>query len=153
MKVLMVCLGNICRSPMAEGILRSMAVQKGLDIEVDSCGTASYHVGQHPDPRSVSKSMEHNIDISSLYGRQFGITDFDEFDFILTMDTYNYDDIRSLARNDDDLQKVKMILNYSHPEEDKDVPDPYYGGAQGFENVFQLLDKASEAFIRNHFNE
>lgn len=148
----MVCLGNICRSPMAEGILRAKAEQRGLTIEVDSCGTADYHVGENPDPRSIEKSMEHNVDIASLCGRQFSIEDFDNFDIILAMDSNNYRDIRKLARNEADLEKVRMILDYTHSDEEKSVPDPYYGGADGFEKVFQLLDEASEAFIRTHFN-
>ncbi len=152
MKILMVCLGNICRSPMAEGILRTKAEQKGLAVEVDSCGTADYHVGENPDPRSVEKSKEHNIDISSLCGRQFSVEDFDYFDIILTMDSQNYRDIQKLARDEKDLQKVKLILDYLYPGEDKGVPDPYYGEDDGFEKVFQLLDQASEAFIRTHFN-
>lgn len=153
MKVLMICLGNICRSPMAEGILRNKANEKGLDIEVDSCGTASYHVGEHPDPRSISKSKEHGIDISMLIGRQFQIEDFNNFDHILTMDQSNYRDIIRMANDETDLAKVSMMLSYSHPNEDKDVPDPYYGGGEGFEIVFQLLDEANELFISKKFDE
>lgn len=152
MKVLMVCLGNICRSPLAEGILRAKAESKGLAIEVDSCGTANYHVGENPDPRSISKANDYGIDISGLCGRQFRGSDFDTFDRILTMDKSNYQNIIQLARNEDDVRKVDKILDYSNPNEDMDVPDPYYGGEQGFEKVYQLLDKASDSFLSTHFN-
>ena len=153
MKVLMVCLGNICRSPMAEGVFRNKALEKGVEISVDSCGTANYHVGEHPDPRSVKKSKEHGIDISNLIGRQFSYSDFIKFDIILTMDRDNYRNVIALAQNNADKAKVKMTLNYSFPESNMDVPDPWYGGEQGFEDVFQLLDKAADTFFKNHFDE
>ena len=152
MKVLMVCLGNICRSPLAEGILRHKAESQSIDIEVDSCGTANYHVGEHPDPRSISKANDYGIDISTLHGRQFTISDFDTFDHILVMDKSNYQNITRLARNQKDVEKVEMMLNFSTPGLDQDVPDPYYGGIQGFENVYQMLDKASDSFIRTHIH-
>ena len=109
MKVLMVCLGNICRSPLAEGILRHKAEGQGLDIEVDSCGTASYHIGEHPDPRSISKANDYDIDISNLYGRQFNVSDFDTFDHILVMDKSNFQNIVGLARSRADIKKVESI--------------------------------------------
>lgn len=153
MKVLMVCLGNICRSPMAEGVFRNKALEKGIELHVDSCGTANYHVGEHPDPRSVKKSKEHGIDISNLIGRQFSYSDFRKFDVILTMDIDNYRNVIALAQNDDDIAKVKMTLNYSFPGNNMDVPDPWYGGEQGFEDVFQLLDQAADSFFKDHFDE
>jgi len=153
MKVLMVCLGNICRSPMAEGIFRNKALENGVDMFVDSCGTANYHVGEHPDPRSVKKSSEHGIDISSLTGRQFSYKDFRNFDVILTMDQDNYRNVIALAKKDEDKAKVKMTLNYSFPGSNMDVPDPWYGGEQGFEDVFQLLEQAANAFFKTHFDE
>ena len=149
----MVCLGNICRSPMAEGILRSKAKAKGITIQVDSCGTASYHVGERPDPRSIEKAKEYGIDISRLFGRQFSSDDFKAFDHILVMDKNNYMNIERQARSERDLSKVDFILNYLHPDQDNDVPDPYYGGPEGFEKVFQLLDQACESFISHHFND
>lgn len=152
MKVLMVCLGNICRSPMAEGILRSKAKSKGISIQVDSCGTASYHVGERPDPRSIAKMKEHGIDISRLFGRQFSSVDFKEFDHILVMDKNNYQNVSNLARSQQDLTKVDFILNYVNPESDHDVPDPYYGEEDGFEKVYQMLEKASDSFLKKHFN-
>ena len=150
--MLMVCLGNICRSPMAEGILRSKAKKLGLSIHVDSCGTANYHVGERPDVRSISKSKEHGIDISRLFGRQFSSEDFENFDHILVMDNSNFTNVERQAKNKVDLKKVDMILNYSDKGSDRDVPDPYYGGEDGFEKVFQLLDKACDSFIIHHFN-
>lgn len=149
----MVCLGNICRSPLAEGILRSKSDDSGLGIEVDSCGTAAYHVGEHPDPRSVSKANDYNIDISMLKGRQFERSDFNNFDLILTMDKYNQMDILQLAENKEQQQKVKMILTYASNGEEKDVPDPYYGGSQGFENVYHMLNEACDRLIEKEINE
>lgn len=148
----MVCLGNICRSPMAEGILRSKANKLGLAIEVDSCGTANYHVGERPDIRSISKSKEHGIDISRLFGRQFSSEDFKKFDHILVMDNSNYLNIERQANNKNDLKKVDLILNYADKGSNSDVPDPYYGGEDGFEKVYHLLDNACDSFINHHFN-
>ncbi|MCB0472232.1 MAG: low molecular weight phosphotyrosine protein phosphatase [Flavobacteriaceae bacterium] len=142
-RVLMVCLGNICRSPLAEGILRSKVDSQ--KIFVDSAGTANYHVGDMPDGRSVAVAGKNNIDISAQRGRQFSVADFDRFDYIYVMDNYNRRDILSLARNDSDKAKVQMILNEVFPGENVDVPDPYYGGEFGFESVFKLLDTACTA--------
>ena len=107
MKILMVCLGNICRSPMAEGIMRNLGGDK---IEVDSAGTAGYHIGSQPDKRMIATAFEHGIDISNLSARQFQADDFDLFDVIFAMDSSNYRDIISLAKDDNDKQKVKMML-------------------------------------------
>ena len=153
MKVLMVCLGNICRSPMAEGVFRDKAHQNGVDMLVDSCGTANYHVGEHPHHLSVKTSGNHGIDISNLVGRQFSHNDFDKFDIILTMDRSNYQNVIALARNEEEIFKVKMILNYSFPESNMDVPDPWYGEEPGYEEVFQLLDKSAKNFFKAHFHE
>lgn len=135
----MVCLGNICRSPLAEGILKSKVTNT---IVVDSAGTANYHVGLPPDKRSVAVARKHGIDISNLRGRQFDVSDFDTFDLIYVMDESNYQNIVKLARNPDDIAKVKLILNEVHDNKNFEVPDPYYGGDQGFENVYQMLDEA-----------
>lgn len=143
----MVCLGNICRSPMAQGVLEYKVKQQGLDIQVDSAGTADYHVGEAPDSRAIAKSKEENIDISGYKGRQFTTQDFDEFDHIYVMDNYNHRDVLSLARNDVDRQKVEMILNKIYPGDNMSVPDPYYGGPEGFDNVFQLLDQACDKIL------
>lgn len=144
MKILMVCLGNICRSPMAEGVLRHKAEQAGKNYEIDSAGTSDYHIGEAPDLRAIKKMEQYNIDISSLAARQFSKPDFKKFDLILAMDENNYANILRLADNDEDRSKVKMILDFIYPGERMSVPDPYYGGESGFENVYRLLDAACE---------
>lgn len=145
-KVLMVCLGNICRSPLAQGILEHKV---GDDYFVDSAGTAAYHIGNSPDRRSVAIAKDHGIDISNQKARQFKSSDFDKFDIIFAMDDSNYRDILSLARNQQDKQKVQMILNELYPKENRSVPDPYYGGIDGFQQVYNLLDNATDAFLKN----
>lgn len=139
-KILMVCLGNICRSPLAEGILKSKLPEE--NFFVDSAGTSNYHVGDMPDRRSIDIARTNNIDIAYQRGRQFKTSDFDRFDHIYAMDQSNYQNILRLARNESDKNKVKMILNELYPNENMDVPDPYYGGVDGFKNVFNLLDDA-----------
>ena len=138
----MVCLGNICRSPLAEGILKSKV--NSDEIFVDSAGTAAYHVGNFPDNRSIEVTKKHGIDITNQRARKFIKEDFDNFDLIYAMDESNYQNILSLAKGEDDIQKVKLILNETNPNQNLSVPDPYYGGDQGFENVYQMLDKACE---------
>ena len=144
----MVCLGNICRSPMAQGVLEKKVQDQQINAAVDSAGTASYHVGESPDHRAIKKAGDHGIDISSYRGRQFSEKDFDQFDQIFAMDYSNYENILSLARNDADRQKVQMILNLIYPGENMSVPDPYYGGEEGFENVYQLLNQACDELIK-----
>ena len=139
-KVLMVCLGNICRSPLAEGILKSKLPESIFFI--DSAGTANYHVGNPPDPRSIAVGKKYGIDISKLKGRQFSVKDFNTFDLIYVMDESNYRNVISIARNERDKSKVKFILNEIYPNQNYDVPDPYYGGDHGFENVYKMLDEA-----------
>jgi len=144
----MVCLGNICRSPLAEGILQSK-----LDanfFSVDSAGTAAYHIGELPDQRSIAVAKKHGIDISNQKARKFDIKDFIEFDVIYAMDKENYQNICSLAKNKTELQKVKMILDKVKPSQNLSVPDPYYGGDDGFQNVYQLLDEACEKISKNY---
>ena len=143
-KILMVCLGNICRSPLAEGILREKVAREGLDILIDSAGTSNYHIGEHPDKRTVLNAKQHGVDISHLKGRQFTVEDFDAFDTIFVMDSSNYFDVVSLARNKEDKKKVELILNRIYPNSNMSVPAPYFGGEQGFENVFMLLNQACE---------
>lgn len=149
MSYLMVCLGNICRSPLAEGILRDKAERMNLDISIDSAGTSNYHIGQHPDNRTVLNAKQHGIDISKLKGRQFQVEDFDKFDTIFVMDSSNYSDVISLARNENDKRKVELILNRVYPNSNMAVPDPYFGGEQGFENVFILLEKACDVIAHS----
>ena len=138
-KILMVCLGNICRSPLAEGILRSKLSD---DFLVDSAGTGDWHVGQAPDKRSVLTAKNNNIDITNLKGRHFSKKDFQEFDYIYVMDNQNYSDVIAQAQNEADKAKVKLILEEIFPGERMDVPDPYYGLQEGFEKVYHMLDQA-----------
>ncbi|TXG39872.1 low molecular weight phosphotyrosine protein phosphatase [Seonamhaeicola maritimus] len=142
----MVCLGNICRSPLAEGILKSKLPDSFL---VDSAGTANYHAGNQPDKRSIAVARKYGLDISHLKGRQFTVNDFDLFDFIYVMDGSNYQNVNKLARNQKDIDKVEMILNLVYPNQNYDVPDPYYGGERGFENVYKMLDEACSIIAEN----
>jgi protein-tyrosine phosphatase len=141
-KILMVCLGNICRSPLAEGILRSKLPSDSYFV--DSAGTGHWHVGNPPDARSIKIAKERGLDISNLRGRQFSKRDFTDFDYIYVMDNQNYRDVIALASNDNEKAKVQLILDAIFPEENVDVPDPYYGMQDGFERVFDMLDSASE---------
>ena len=144
-KILMVCLGNICRSPLAEGIMRSKLSE---DFIVDSAGTGGWHAGQQPDKRSISTAKNRGLDITHQRARQFKKSDFDFFDHIFVMDNSNYKDVLTLAPNEEAKSKVKLILNEIFPNENVDVPDPYYGGQDGFENVFDMLDQACEEIAR-----
>ncbi|MEL6924554.1 MAG: low molecular weight protein-tyrosine-phosphatase [Bacteroidota bacterium] len=149
MKVLMVCLGNICRSPLAEGIMRSKVEAQELDWEVDSAGTGSWHVGNGPDPRSVAVARTHGLDISAQRARQFKAKDYKLFDLILTMDSSNYRNVLKLAPNDTAEQKVKMIRNFVRPGYNESVPDPYWDD-DGFEQVYQMLDEACEKVLAHY---
>ena len=142
----MVCLGNICRSPLAEGILKSKVFS--FKTFVDSAGTGAYHVGEKPDKRSINVAKVNGIDIADQKARKFSVKDFDEFDLIYVMDNSNYEDVISLARNEDDRMKVNLILNEIFPDENLDVPDPYYGGEFGFKNIYKMLDEACEIIAK-----
>lgn len=148
MNVLMVCLGNICRSPMADGLLRKKVVLNQLPIIVDSAGTANYHVGKAPDPRMCETAKSFDCNIDDLRARQFVQADFDNFDLIYVMDSSNYNNVMSLARNDEDRGKVDLLLNETYPGENRNVPDPYYGGEEGFIEVYQLLNEATDRLIQ-----
>ena len=145
LKIVMVCLGNICRSPLAEGILKAKLPK---DYVVDSAGTGAWHAGQQPDKRSIATAKNRGLDITNQRVRQFKVSDFDTFDYIYVMDNSNYKDVLSLAPTEESKSKVKLILNEIFPNENVDVPDPYYGGDDGFENVFDMLDQACEAIAR-----
>ncbi|MDF0705995.1 MAG: low molecular weight protein-tyrosine-phosphatase [Bacteroidota bacterium] len=147
-KVLMVCLGNICRSPLAEGILKSKVDSDS--VFVDSAGTAGYHVGNPPDKRSIAVARKYGINISEQKCRKFSSLDFLEFDHIYVMDRSNFSDVASLAKNKEEAAKVKLLLSETELGI-KEVPDPYYGGDDGFENVYQMIDRACEA-IANKLN-
>lgn len=141
-KVLMVCLGNICRSPLAEGILASKLPKN--KFTVDSAGTGSWHIGHAPDPRSIAAAKNHKLDISSQKGRQFKVADFDTYDYIYVMDNSNYSDVTDLAENPTHKDKVQIILNELYPNENVDVPDPYFGMPNGFEIVYTMLDEVCD---------
>ena len=151
-KILMVCLGNICRSPLAEGILRDKLEKLNLNIVVDSAGTSNYHIGEHPDKRTIENAGKHKIDLSNLKARQFSVNDFDNFDFIFAMDSSNFGDVMGLARNKNDKQKVELILNRVYPNANISVPDPYFGGDEGFENVFTILNNACDVIASSLCN-
>lgn len=142
----MVCLGNICRSPLAEGILKSKLFR--ADVVLDSAGTGAYHIAEKPDKRSIAIAKINGIDITDQRARKFLVEDFDKFDLIYVMDQANYRDVISLARNQKDVSKVKMILNEVFPNENLDVPDPYLGGDYGFKNVYKMLDEACDIIAK-----
>lgn len=149
-KILMVCLGNICRSPLAEGIMLKLIADNNLDISVDSAGTSNYHVGEQPDKRTINNAKKHGVDLSPLRARQFKASDFDEFDLIYVMDKSNRSNVLALATNEQHKQKVKLLLGEINSNEILEVPDPYFGGEQGFEEVFQLVYKACEVIVEKH---
>ena len=148
MKVLMVCLGNICRSPLAEGILKKKISENGLNVIVDSAATSDYHIGDRPDPRSISKAAEYGIDITAQRGRQLQNSDFQEFDRIFVMDTSNYSNTVALTNKPEEIDKVEMILNLINPGSNQSVPDPYFGGDRGFIEVYKLLDNATDCIMK-----
>jgi len=145
MKILMVCLGNICRSPLAEGILAHKT--QHLNIKVDSAGTAGYHIGKLPDERSIEIAEKYNIDLTKQRARQFSRADFDDFDIIYAMDTNNYTHLISLANNETERNKVRLILNEVNPEKFESVPDPYHGRDDGFQNIYIMLNDACNKII------
>lgn len=148
MKILMVCLGNICRSPLAEGILAHKARALGLDWVVDSAGTSGYHAGELPDMRSIETAKAHGIDITNQRSRQLVAADLDTFDKIYVMDSSNYQNVARLAQTDAQRQKIDLVMNASFPHQNIAVPDPYYGGNDGFERVYQMLDQACNTIIQ-----
>jgi len=142
----MVCLGNICRSPLAEGILKSKTSPES--VFVDSAGTAAYHIGNKPDQRSINVAAKYGLDISRQRARKISVKDFDTFDRIFAMDQSNYDHLLLMARTDLDISKIKLILNEAHPNQNRSVPDPYDGESSGFENVYSMLDEACECILK-----
>ena len=140
-RILMVCLGNICRSPLAEGLLKSKLDPK--KFEVDSAGTGSWHVGSLPDSRSISVAQKNGIDITNQRGMQFKPAFFDQYDHIFVMDIYNYQDVIDQDRTEEDKRKVSLILDEIFPGEKVDVPDPYNDSLRGFDKVFEMLDEAT----------
>jgi protein-tyrosine phosphatase len=150
MKILMVCLGNICRSPLAEGILKAKAREAGLNWQVDSAGTNGYHVGEAPHRLSQKVALMNGIDISSQRARRFRATDFDEYDKIYAMAADVIDEIKYIARNKFDASKVDLLMNEWEPCCDLDVPDPWYGPEPGYHEVFKMISEACDKLIEKH---
>lgn len=148
MKILFVCLGNICRSPLAEGILKNKVAN--LPIQVDSAGTAAYHIGENPDHRAVYIAKKHGVNIGKLKGRQFDVDDFDNFDAIYAMDKENLKHILKLSRGPSDEAKVKLLVEELYPNSQGEVPDPFFGGPEGFEEVYKLLDEATDKIVERY---
>ena len=147
-RILFVCLGNICRSPTAEGVMRGLVREAGLDgqIEVESAGTAGYHVGDPPDPRSVAAAAERGVDLDSR-ARQVSEADFNGFDLVVAMDRSNYEELRALAPDDESEERVRLLREFDPRSDGLDVPDPYYGGADGFEEVLDIVARSCAALL------
>lgn len=145
-KILMVCLGNICRSPLAEGILASKLPKD--KFVVDSAGTGNWHVGKQPDSRSIATAKKYGLDISSQKGKHFTPQHFEEFDYIYVMDGSNFDDVLFLAKTEEHKKKVSRILDELFPGDNVDVPDPYYGLQNGFDMVYEMLDEATDLLAK-----
>ena len=148
-RVLFVCMGNICRSPTAEGVFRKLLDDEGLSdaIEVDSAGTHAYHVGEQPDTRTIAAAMKRGIDISWRRGRQVARRDFDAFDLVLEMDRENHRDLVAVAGPKAD-GKLHLFLDFAPEAKHREVPDPYFGGADGFETVLDLVETAGRGLLR-----
>jgi len=148
--VLFVCLGNICRSPTAHGVFRKMVVEAGLDelIEVDSAGTAAFHIGKSPDERSTRVAKGRGIEMADLRARQVDLGDFYQYDYVLAMDESNYANLKDIALPEH-YERLQMFLDYTQDFPETEVPDPYYGGAKGFDHVFDLVESASEGLLKH----
>jgi protein-tyrosine phosphatase len=153
-KVLFVCMGNICRSPTAEGVFRHVIQQQGTAdrFMVDSAGTHAYHVGEQPDRRAQQTARARGIDLAFIRARKVTRSDFAEFDYILAMDSDNYQNLLAICPAEYE-DKVKLFLDYATNSHEQDVPDPYYGGQQGFEHVFDLVEDASHGFHNKIMNQ
>jgi len=150
MKILMVCLGNICRSPLAEGILQDKAWKAGLKWSVESAGTNSYHIGEAPHPLSQKVAKLNGIDICQQRKRRFVAEDFNRFDKIYAMSADVIDEMKSIAKKNFDEKKVDLLLNELFPGQNVDVPDPWYGPEPGFHHAFKIIDEACEAIIKKY---
>tara|TARA_R110002033_G_scaffold42263_1_gene83111 strand:+ start:557 stop:997 length:441 start_codon:yes stop_codon:yes gene_type:complete len=142
----MICLGNICRSPLAHGIMESKLPED--HFYVDSAGTAAYHIGNAPDRRSIAVAKKYGLDISTQSARQFKVSNFDTFDYIYAMDSSNYDNIISLARNNTDIKKVRLFLDANPSIQNKNMPDPYYGEQDDFEYVYKLVNETCDILAK-----
>jgi protein-tyrosine phosphatase len=149
-KILFVCLGNICRSPLAEGIMLHYIQKYNLPLIVDSAAIAPYHIGEHPDRRTILNAKKHNIDLSSLVARQFKYSDFLEFDKIYVMDESHYNHLKQMAKDKNLMKKVDYLMNVLYPAQNIEIPDPYYGTEQDFENVFQMIHSACKKLVEQY---
>lgn len=149
-KVLFVCLGNICRSPTAEGVFRKLVEEHGVsdEFEIDSAGTSGYHIGEAPDPRAIQAAKARGYDLTNIRGRQVSISDFDYFDIILAMDHANFEALMANATNASQ-SKVKLLLDFAKDVRENEVPDPYYGGEKGFDHVINLIESASDGLLND----
>jgi protein-tyrosine phosphatase len=150
MKILMVCLGNICRSPLAEGILQHKAQQEGLSWTIDSAGTNGYHVGEQPHQLSQKVALLHGVDISQQRSRRFTAADFNRFDKIYAMAEDVMEEMQRIARKDFDAGKVDLLMNEIYPGKNMDVPDPWYGAEPGYHEVFAMIDKACDKIVEKY---
>jgi len=141
-RILCVCLGNICRSPLAEGVLKAKAKELNANVEIASAGTAGYHIGSRADKRSEAVGLKYDVDITNHKAQKFRVEHFDEFDLVLVMDQMNFQDVSSLARNSFDIEKIKLYLL------NEDVQDPYYGTPEDFEKMYHILESSAEHWIR-----
>ena len=146
MNVLFVCLGNICRSPLGEGILKNICDHTGLDWNIDSAGTGGWHAGESPDHRSIKVAAKHGIDIHQQRARQFKQDDFDKFDHIISMDKSNFKDLTSLTSDPNHLAKISLMMDFDTASTFRDVPDPYYDNR--FDLVFELVTNACNGFVQ-----
>ena len=149
-KVLFVCMGNICRSPTAQGVFERLVEQTGLmrEIEIDSAGTHAYHIGHSPDPRSQAAAMRRGIDLGPQRARRVDVSDFERFDYILAMDQDNLEQLETICPPQH-RPKLKLLLDFATDLPNREVPDPYYGGPGGFEQVLDLLEAGSEGLMRH----
>jgi protein-tyrosine phosphatase len=149
-KILFVCLGNICRSPLAEAVFKHKIKGSTLEkmVEADSCGTSNYHIGDPPDNRTIANALRNGVSITH-HGRQLCVNDFDQFDYILAMDHSNHRNILKLATIDHHTQKVMLMRDFDPKGKGLEVPDPYYGGEQGFQEVFDILDRSMDQFVKH----
>ncbi len=143
MKILFVCIGNICRSPLAEGILKDKLEKRNINAEVQSAGFESYHINEHPDKRAIKVAQKNNIDISRYTCRLFTTEDFDKYDKIYVMDASNFRDVSYFARNEEDMKKVQFLMSVVHGKNEP-VPDPYFRDERGFDRTFEMINRATE---------
>ena len=146
--VLFVCMGNICRSPTAEGVFRHIVNEKNLQdiIKIDSAGTHAYHIGESPDARSQATAKSRGVDISAQKARKVKATDFERYDYVIAMDHSNYENLKSLSTVEQQ-RKIHLFMDFTSAWDNTEVPDPYYGGADGFNNVFDMVQSASEGLL------